>query len=260
MNYLIDICERKRHELREQSIETSLATLAQDVHPNTLNVLEALRRTDRLQIIAEHKRRSPSKGRIRPDSDPAQIAKGYEDAGAAAISVLTDSAFDGCADDLRKAREAVSIPLLCKDFILSPMQVYQARSWGANIVLLIVAALKQDELHSLIQLVHQLGMEALVEVHDAHELSVALKNGARIVGVNNRNLHTFEVDLAVSETLAEHIPSDVVGVSESGIRNASDLVRITDAGYDAALIGEHFMRAPDPGHALKVLLQNCPKS
>jgi indole-3-glycerol phosphate synthase len=255
MNFLIDICERKRHELREQGLETSLATLAKEIHPSTLNVLDALRRTDRLQIIAEHKRRSPSKGSIRPNSDPALIAKGYEDAGAAAISVLTDNAFDGSGDDLRKAREAVSIPLLCKDFILSPIQIYLARSWGANIVLLIVAALKQNELRSLIQLVHQLGMEALVEVHDAHELSVALNSGARIVGINNRNLHTFEVDLEVSESLAEQIPSTVVRVSESGIRGAADMARMWDAGYDSVLIGEHFMRAPDPGQALKSLLQ-----
>jgi len=260
MNFLLDICDRKRRDLQKKSLETSLAKLPEQVVPCTADVLGALKRSHRLQVIAEHKRKSPSKGVIRADSQPAVIAAGYEQSGAAAISVLTDSAFDGRAEDLIAVREAVSIPVLCKDFILSPLQVFLARSWGADIVLLIVAALKVNELKSLTALIRQLGMEPLVEVHDAHELKVATDCGARLVGVNNRNLHTFEVDLEVSEELAPHFDSSLVRVSESGIRSGDDLRRVWNAGYDAVLVGEQLMRAAEPSAALVELIADGPTS
>ncbi len=258
MNFLLKICERKRTELQKLVLETSLAKLPEQVEPCTTDVLSALKRSYRLQVIAEHKRKSPSKGVIRADSDPIRIAKGYEQAGAAAVSVLTDSAFDGRKEDLIAIRGAVTIPVLCKDFILSPLQVFLARSWGADIVLLIVAALKVNELKSLIALVKQLGMEPLVEVHDAHELKVATDCGARLVGVNNRNLHTFEVDLRISEELAPAFDASLVRVSESGIRTGDDLQRVWEAGYDAVLVGEQLMRAADPGNALEKLISEGP--
>ena len=254
-SYLDEIVERKRREVRDRSLETDLVTLYGQAKKCETDVLGALRHPDRLAVIAEHKRKSPSKGFIRPDSDPAEVARQYEAAGASALSVLTDAeGFAGTADDLRAARAATSIPILCKDFVLTPHQVLEARAWGADIVLLIVAALSKAELNGLLRLVRQLGMTALIEVHDAHELDVAVEAGGRLIGVNNRNLHTFEVSLDTSEALAPRFPKEVVRVSESGIRTATDLKRLRAAGYDAVLVGEHFMRAQHPGDALAALL------
>jgi indole-3-glycerol phosphate synthase len=259
MSYLTEICERKRSEVRRLSDVTDLVALQREIEPCTMDVPGALRRGDRLQIIAEHKRRSPSRGPIRADSNPAEIGAAYAGAGAAAISVLTDEPhFGGSADDLRAVREAVSIPVLCKDFILSPIQVLLARSWGADLVLLIVAALKRSELMALHRLACSLGMTPLVEVHDAHEIHIAQECGAKVIGVNNRNLHTFHVDVQVSETLIQHLPDDVIKVSESGIRGPDELRRVTDAGYDAVLVGERLMSAPEPGVALNELIHDLP--
>ncbi len=255
MSYLAEIIDRKRTEVRRDIAGVSLRDLQSQVAPCTTDVLGALNRPGELAFIAEHKRKSPSKGPIRADSDPAEIAQMYEAAGAAAMSVLTDRAgFDGCGEDLQRARAAVSIPILCKDFIVSPMQVFQARLWGADIVLLIVAALTRGELSALFSLVRGLGMTALIEVHDEHELNVAERLGARLIGVNNRDLHSFEVDIAVSERLAKHFGDGVIRISESGISTENHLRRLADAGYHGVLVGERLMRAPHPGEALAALI------
>jgi indole-3-glycerol phosphate synthase len=209
-----------------------------------------------VRVIAECKRRSPSRGVLRPAYDPVSIARGYEAAGAAAISVLTEPTFfDGALDHLRGVAAAVTIPVLRKDFIVSEYQLHEAAANGADAVLLIVAALDRGMLTALHARATDLGLDVLVEVHDAGELSIAVDAGARIVGVNNRNLRTLEVDVRASETLAARMPADVVRVSESGLKTAADLAGLTASGYDAFLIGERFMTKPDPGGELQALLE-----
>ena len=253
--YLDQICARKRQNVGLMANETELSALQSKLTPCTTDVLGALR-GEGVSVIAEHKRKSPSRGPIRPGSNAVEIALAYEANGAAAISVLTDKTFfDGEPEDLISIKEVVSIPVLCKDFILSPIQVMLARSWGADILLLILSALSKAEFHHLFQMTTQLGMTPLVEVHDEHEVKVALDMGAQLIGVNNRNLHTFTVDLAVSEWLAEKIPSEIVSVSESGIHDAEDIKRVRQAGFDAVLVGERLMRSKDPGAALQELLK-----
>lgn len=213
---------------------------------------------DAPRIIAECKRRSPSRGVLRSAYDPVAISKGYEQAGAAAISVLTEPTFfDGSLEHLEAVRNAVTVPVLRKDFVVSEYQLLEARAAGADAVLLIVAALDPESLKALHASASRLGLDALVEVHTADELSVAIDAGARIVGVNNRNLRTLEVDVTASETLAARIPREVVSVSESGLRTAADLSRLEQLGYSAFLIGERFMTETDPGGALQALLHNC---
>jgi indole-3-glycerol phosphate synthase len=215
----------------------------------------ALARPGTISVIAEHKRRSPSRGAIREDLAPADVARRYEAAGAAALSVLTDEPFfGGQLGHLAEARSATRLPVLRKDFILDPWQVWEARAAGADAVLLIVAALEDAKLRALLAEARALGMDALVEVHDRGELGRALLAGARLVGVNNRNLRTLAVLLETSLDLAPAIPDDVAAVTESGIRSGSDLRRLRDAGFDACLVGEHLMAARDPGAALRDLL------
>lgn len=207
------------------------------------------------RIIAECKRRSPSRGVLRPDYDPVAIATAYEKAGAAAISVLTEPTFfDGTLDHLQAVRGAVGIPVLRKDFVVSEYQLLEARAAGADAVLLIVAALDSRALAALHGRAVALGLDVLVEVHSADELSIAADAGARIVGVNNRNLRTLEVDVTASESLAARMPGGMVTVSESGLQTAADLMRLRQLGCDAFLIGERFMTAVDPGQALRALL------
>ena len=192
----------------------------------------ALTRTDRVNVIAECKRRSPSRGVLRTDYDPAAIATGYATAGAAAISVLTEPTFfDGSLDHLRAVREAVAVPLLRKDFVVSEYQLLEARAAGADAVLLIVAALQPRELVYLLGRAAALGLDALVEVHTAAELVAALDGGAQIIGVNNRNLRTLEVDLHASETIIGRVPHDVLAISESGLKTPADLHRLRALGY-----------------------------
>jgi indole-3-glycerol phosphate synthase len=215
----------------------------------------AIGRRDRVNVIAECKRRSPSKGVLRAAYDPAAIAQGYASAGAAALSVLTEPTFfDGSLDHLATVRRRVDLPLLRKDFIVSSYQLLEARAAGADAVLLIVAALTQAELRTLLADAGELGLDALVEVHDADELAHALDAGARIVGVNNRNLRTLEVDVRTSETLIARVPAEVIAVSESGLRSAEDLLRLGRLGYRGFLIGERFMSAEDPGAMLNNLI------
>ena len=206
-------------------------------------------------VIAECKRRSPSRGVLREDYDPATIAVGYAAAGAAAISVLTEPTFfDGSLDHLAKVRAAVDIPVLRKDFIVTEYQLLEAKAAGADAVLLIVAALRPAELKVLHDHARRHGLDVLVEAHDAKELAIAIDAGARIVGINNRNLRTLQVDVHASETLVSQIPAEVIAVSESGLKTAADLTRLKALGYRAFLIGERFMTAAEPGAALADLM------
>ena len=205
-------------------------------------------------VIAEVKRRSPSKGDLAPGLVPAVLAKAYADGGADCLSVLTDGEFfGGSPDDLAEARSAVDLPVLRKDFTVREADVYDARAMGADAVLLIVAALSQPELPALRLLAHELDMAALVEVHDGDELRRALDAGAKLVGVNQRDLHTFEVDAARAARLAEDIPPGVVKVAESGIRDSRDVSRLAACGYDAVLVGESLVTSPDPAAAVRTL-------
>ncbi len=207
-----------------------------------------------VRLIAEIKRASPSKGVLRPDLDAVALAREYEANGAAAISVLTDEHFfQGRLDDLRAVRRNVSIPVLRKDFVLDPYQVYQARAAGADAVLLIVAALDDGDLDALHRLIRQLEMSALVEVHDEAELERALKIAPRVIGVNNRNLHTFEVDLETTARLRPLVPADVVLVAESGVHTRADVARLAAIGADAMLVGEALVRATDVGQKIRQL-------
>jgi indole-3-glycerol phosphate synthase len=205
-------------------------------------------------VIAEIKRRSPSKGDLAPGLEPAVLAKAYAEGGADCLSVLTDvEFFGGSADDLAEARVACDLPILRKDFTVSEADVYDARAMGADAVLLIVAALSPPELSALRLLANQLDMAALVEVHDEEELERALEAGAKLVGVNQRDLRTFEVDTARAERLAAAMPPGVVKVAESGIRDAGDVDRLAAAGYDAVLVGESLVTSPDPSGAVRSL-------
>lgn len=216
----------------------------------------ALQRAGRVNVIAEHKRRSPSRGAIREDLTPEEVARGYESAGAAALSVLTDEPFfGGRLEHLVTARAATDLPVLRKDFIVDPWQVWEAREAGADAILLIVAALDDGALEALLGLAGEAGVDALVEVHDREELERAKSAGARIVGVNNRNLKTLQVSLDTARTLAPFVPDDVVKVAESGIRTGDDVRTLREVGFDAFLVGERLMGAPEPGRALAALLE-----
>lgn len=220
---------------------------------------QALARTDRTNVIAECKRRSPSRGLLRPSYDPATIARGYEAAGAAAISVLTEPTFfDGSLDHLRAVREAVALPILRKDFIVEEYQLFEARLAGADAVLLIVAALDVLTLHRLLGRAQGLGLDVLVEVHDADEQAVAIEAGAGIIGVNNRNLRDLTVSIETSYRLIEAMPEGVVAVSESGLKSGDDLRKLRVAGYRGFLLGERLMTSPDPGTALRAVLAGGP--
>ena len=215
-------------------------------------------RTDRVNVIAECKRRSPSRGVLRADYDPVSIARGYEANGAAAISVLTEPTFfDGSLEHLAAVRKAVALPLLRKDFIVDRYQILEARAAGANAILLIVAALSPAELKALHAHATAAGLDVLVEVHGLDELPAALDAGARIIGVNNRNLRTLAVSTDVSEQFIQTLPRDVVAVAESGLKTSADLVRLRKAGYHAFLIGERFISADDPGQALGEVLKGA---
>ncbi len=208
-----------------------------------------------VNVIAECKRRSPSRGVLRADYDPAAMAMAYARAGATGISVLTEpSFFDGSLEHLRAARAKVSTPILRKDFIVNEYQIAEARAAGADAVLLIAAALSERDLTRLRRHAAELGLMPLVEVHAAGELAAAVGAGADTIGVNSRNLRTLDVDTALFERIVRDIPEDVVAVAESGIRSAEDIRRLRAAGFDAFLIGERFMTEADPGASLAALL------
>ncbi len=250
---------------REELIEARRALPAEEMARRAGEVEEAprgfraaLAAGPRPRVIAEIKRRSPSRGEIRPDFEPVGCARAYADAGAAAISVLTDERyFGGRLDYLEKVRRAVALPLLRKDFVVDAYQIDEAKLWGADAVLLIVAAFGEpsgvDELAELRRRAAERGLDALVEVHDAAELELALAAGADLVGINNRDLRSFEVDLSVTERLAKRVPEGVVLVAESGIFTPRDVARLETAGAHAFLVGEALMREADIEAALRRL-------
>jgi indole-3-glycerol phosphate synthase len=206
-------------------------------------------------VIAEIKKASPSKGVLSAEFDPAAIARIYEQGGAAALSVLTDEKhFQGSLSDLESARGAVQLPALRKDFTIDAYHVYQAAAHGADAILLIAAILSERQMRDFRELAEHYRMAVLVEVHDEEELEPAIASGARFIGVNNRNLHTFEVSLETSIRLAEKIPAGAVRVAESGIHSSADVQRLRSAGYQAFLVGEHLMKSGDPAGALQALL------
>lgn len=243
--------------LRQPGAREAIRTAALAAGP-ARDFAGGLRRADgRLAVIAEFKRRSPSKGELAPDLDPALTAKAYESGGASALSVLTDGPFfGGTVADLQAAAEATALPILRKDFVIDGSQIWEARAIGADAVLLIVAAIPDDDLLAELHvLAADLGLAALVEAHDAAEVDRALAAGARIVGVNCRNLGTFAEDLSTAERLRSQIPPDVIAVAESAIRSPDDARRMHAAGYDAVLVGEYLVRAADPVATLRSLYE-----
>ena len=253
MSFLSEIIERKRQRL--ESVKQAVPLESFEVRKGSRRFRQALLR-DGINIIAEFKRRSPSKGAIRAEANLSQIVTSYEAGGAAAISVLTEEDyFSGSLEDLRLAKQSVDLPVLRKDFIIDDYQVYESAAAGADAVLLIVAALDDEKLLSLRALIEdELSMDALIEVHTREEMQRALACGASVIGVNNRNLHTFEVSLETSLSLAAEAPTEAVLISESGLKSATDLARLRDAGFRGFLIGESLMRSDDPGAALRDLM------
>jgi indole-3-glycerol phosphate synthase len=246
---------RARVQAQRQALPLDLLMSRAPTPAPRRSLSEALTRGARVNVIAEFKRRSPSRGPIRSDLDPVRVAQGYEAAGAAGLSVLTEPEyFGGSLDDLRQARAATRLPALRKEFVVDPYQVWESSLAGADALLLIVAALSDVELGTLMATAEEAGIEALVEVHDAAELRRALDAGARLVGVNNRDLRTLEVSLRTSFGLIGAIPEHAVAVAESGLRAGEELRRLRDAGYDGFLIGERLMLAEEPGAALEALL------
>jgi indole-3-glycerol phosphate synthase len=259
MSILDRILATKVPEVRQRRGQRSLSDLeaaASELGPSR-SLVRALRRSaaETMRVIAEFKRASPSAGAIRAGATPEEIVPLYERAGAAAISVLTDEEFfDGSLDFLGRARGACALPILRKDFIVDPYQVVEARAWGADAVLLIVAALSDGQLAELLACAKAWELSALVEVHDQAEAERAVAAGADIIGVNHRNLRTFEVDTSLTGQLRRSVPDDTVLVGESGIRTPQDISRLANDGADAVLVGESLMRAEDPGVALRHLL------
>ncbi len=251
---------RRSVEVREQRLPADALARQQTREPRGAAFEAALRPTaggvlpGAARIIAECKRRSPSKGVLRADYDPAAHARAYAAAGAAAISVLTEPAFfDGDPQHLRDVRAAVDLPLLRKDFIVSEYQLIEAAAIGADAVLLIVSALSGDELRRLAAAAAARRLAVLVEAHSVEEMERAVDAGARVIGVNSRNLRTLQVDMGVLDAVAARLPRQVTAVAESGIRSAADLTRLAAAGYHAFLVGERLITAADPGAALRAL-------
>jgi len=256
-NILDRIVEMRRESVAHRKRvlpEVALKIAAKEKAPPARDFAAALSR-DGFNVIAELKKASPSRGVLREEYSPAALAASVEQGGAAAISVLTEEDFfQGSLGDLKAARKVVQIPILRKDFIFDPWQVWEARAAGADSFLLIAAILNDALLKELLELGRTLHMEALVEVHSREELDRAIACGARIIGVNNRDLRDFQVRLETSLALVEFIPEACVAVSESGIRSHEDLVRLRGAGFDAFLIGEHLMKGADPARELRALI------
>lgn len=251
---LDQIVEHKRLEIAERERKVPQAEIERRARAEPPARSAAFDRP--MSLIAEVKRRSPSKGDLAADLDPVEQAVAYERGGASAISVLADRRyFAGSLDDLRAVRDAVGIPVLCKDFILTPYQVYEARAYGADLILLIVAAIDDAALRDLYTLSIDLGMLPLVEVHDQHDLARAIAAGATLVGINNRDLSDFSVDLLTTEYLAPLVPDDAVTVSESGMVTRDDVERARRAGARVVLVGETLMRSPDPTATIAELLR-----
>jgi indole-3-glycerol phosphate synthase len=252
---LDDIFAAKREEVKAQRrLVSDVAIVARAKEASPPRDFIAALRARRPAIIAEIKRASPSKGDILPDLDPRAVAREYQVCGAAAISVLTDRHFKGTLDDLRAVREAADLPLLRKDFVFHPYQIYEARAAGADCILLILAMLKDGELRSLAALAREVKMAALIEVHNPEEFALAERIGAELIGINNRDLHTFVTDLAVTETLLANYRGDALIVAESGISAPADIRRLDAAGARAFLIGESLLRDGNPAGKLPELV------
>ncbi len=249
MDILEKIVADKRQEidLKKQLISTNELEkfpLFQRKSPSLANALKEAE----VGIIAEHKRRSPSRAVINNSLDVHKVAQGYEKAGASGMSVLTDGKyFGGSLDDLILARSAADLPLLRKDFTIDEYQIIEAKAYGADVILLIAAVLGRNEIQKFSELATSLGMEVLLEVHNLEELNNSLVPGIQMLGVNNRNLKTFEVDLDTSRELSQHIPDTMVKVSESGISSSEAIINLQEFGYQGFLVGEHFMKTDDPG-------------
>ncbi|WP_079599317.1 indole-3-glycerol phosphate synthase TrpC, partial [Mycobacteroides abscessus] len=249
---------------RKAVVDLATVKAAAKAAPKPLDVMAALREPG-IAVIAEVKRASPSRGALAEISDPAELAKAYEDGGARIISVLTEGRrFNGSLDDLDSVRAAVSVPVLRKDFVISPYQIHEARAHGADLILLIVAALEQTALVSLLDRTESLGMTALVEVHTEEEADRALSAGASVIGVNARDLKTLEIDRDCFSRIAPGLPSGVIRIAESGVRGTADLLAYAGAGADAVLVGEGLVTSGDPRGAVADLVTagthpSCPK-
>jgi indole-3-glycerol phosphate synthase len=249
---LAQIVERKKLELSRR--DDGVERLAAASIANRRDFFTALT-ARQPAIIAEIKKASPSRGVLAEEFDPAAIARAYEKGGAAALSVLTDEKhFQGSLSHLESARSTVTLPMLRKDFTIDAYHVHEAAAHGADAILLIAAILTERQMRDFREIAERYSMAALVEVHDEEELKPAIASGARMIGVNNRNLHTFEVSLETSLRLADKIPAGVVRVAESGINTTQHIKQLRAAGYQAFLIGEHLMKSGDPAAALRVLL------
>ena len=256
---LAEICARRRQAVARQKVLVPLARLERRLADRPvrgfLRALEAKLGRDQFGLIAEIKKASPSRGLIRSDFDPPALAEAYAAGGAACLSILTETEhFQGADRDLEAARAAVGLPCLRKDFILEPYQVVETRALGADCMLLILAALEDSEARELSSLAHELGMDVLVEVHDAAELERALRLESRLIGINNRNLKTLQIDLGTAEQLAPQVPADRLVVAESGLHSYQDLERMAAAGARCFLVGESLMRQADVRRATAALL------
>ena len=258
MNFLETIIEEKRREVEKRRSQKSFAQL----HDEALKATGPLDFTGALQegisIIAEVKRKSPSKGKLSVENNSEKLALLYEKNGASAVSVLTDRKhFGGSQKDLVAVRKAIRIPVLRKDFIIDPSQIFESRAIGADAVLLITAILDEGELKSMIGLTEELGMSALVEVHSEDELTIAVRCGAGLIGINNRDLTSFDVDLKTGVDLVSKVPSGVIAVAESGILTDFDITLLARAGFRVFLIGEALVTASDPGKTIKHLMRSA---
>ncbi len=258
MNMLEAILRQRRVDVAETRKKVSLRTLekwaARRVHHS---LSERLIQTKGLGIIAEVKKASPSAGLLRPRYCPARVARGYEKAGAAGISVLTEPHhFLGCGTHLRAVRRAVAIPVLRKDFLCDAYQIVEAAAWGADVVLLIVAALSKKRLRELYRVAREHGLEVIVEIHEKGELKAALELSEALLGVNSRDLRTLKTDLTVFQKLAQWIPNDRIALAESGIRSQSDIRMLLELGYRGCLVGEILLRCPDPAATLRAFVSS----
>jgi indole-3-glycerol phosphate synthase len=264
MDFMAAVVEKKRARLRDAQAGTSFYNLRAGAYDSRSNAARhafrnALSNNGQVNVIAEIKRASPSKGELGLRGTVEETARAYLRGGAVAISVLTEEDyFRGSLADLRAVRRSVSLPVLRKDFIFDDYQVYEAAAAGADALLLIVALLDDETLLRLRTVAEtELGMDALVEVHTSEEMARARRSGASLIGVNNRNLHTFEVSTGVSFELRKEAPADALLISESGLRNGSDLRRLHEAGYDGFLIGEALVASEDPGSALRAMIDEA---
>jgi indole-3-glycerol phosphate synthase len=258
MSILDEICDHKRQELKELQRARPLQELKdrlRDLPAKDERVFAEALSGAGVSLIGEIKKASPSRGLIREDFEPALLAAAYRKGGAAALSVLTDrNFFQGANEYLVQAKEASGLPVLRKDFTIDAYQIYESRLLGADCVLLIVAALDRAALAEYIALASELGLDALVEAHEESEAVRAIEAGASLIGLNNRNLRTFEVSLEVSRRLAAILPADKLKVSESGIKKHDDILTLGELGYNAVLVGEHLMSQPDPAAAARKLM------